>query len=252
MKGAPFFIVGCGRSGTTALGELLGSHPSVTYLNEPRNLWKNDPRTDVWSKEGAEHGSLDLYEVDEDLRPKLRNALFKRAGKDDLLVEKTPVNSFRIDYLRALFPKARFIHLLRNGIDVARSIQTWVESGRLWYGEDDLKWRLLVDYAEKQGLGELAAESADDPRLRGLLEWRLAVTHVRERLTGSDIELRYEDLVADPRNEIDKLLGWMGLEAGALDAEVLSRPPSGPSELDKDAEKVAGELLVGLGYARKT
>jgi hypothetical protein len=32
----PVFIVGCGRSGTTILGEMLGRHPQLAYLNEPR------------------------------------------------------------------------------------------------------------------------------------------------------------------------------------------------------------------------
>jgi hypothetical protein len=36
---APIFIVGCGGSGTTLLGELLAAHPAVRYLYEPYDLW---------------------------------------------------------------------------------------------------------------------------------------------------------------------------------------------------------------------
>ena len=57
----PVFIVGCGRSGTTALGEVLGRHPLLAYLNEPRDIWLYEPRTDIWSaKAGARGGRLRL------------------------------------------------------------------------------------------------------------------------------------------------------------------------------------------------
>src|SRR5687768_6763980 len=137
MRGPPVFIVGCGRSGTTALGRLLGEHPNVVYLNEPRALWKLDPRTDVWSGDVPE-ARLDLDDVHPTIRSRLRAAFFAKAADDDLLVEKTPINSFRIDYIRAVFPRARFLHLLRNGLDVARSIERWCLEGRRWYGEGDV------------------------------------------------------------------------------------------------------------------
>jgi hypothetical protein len=44
----PLFVVGCGRSGTTILGNLIGIHPGVTYLNEPYHLWAAiDPALDL-------------------------------------------------------------------------------------------------------------------------------------------------------------------------------------------------------------
>src|SRR5205807_1050578 len=48
---SPVFILGCGRSGTTILGNLLAQHPSVTYLHEHRPLWTSAyPETDIWSE----------------------------------------------------------------------------------------------------------------------------------------------------------------------------------------------------------
>ena len=35
---APVFIIGCGRSGTTILGETLSKHSKIKYLNERRDL----------------------------------------------------------------------------------------------------------------------------------------------------------------------------------------------------------------------
>ncbi len=31
----PLFVIGCGRSGTTFLGDVLGSHPKSAYMFEP-------------------------------------------------------------------------------------------------------------------------------------------------------------------------------------------------------------------------
>ena len=249
MKGAPFFIVGCGRSGTTALGEVLGSHPQIKYLNEPRPLWRNDPRTDVWSGKAGAGARLDLYDVDEDTRALLRKRFFSKAGPNDRLLEKTPVNSFRIDYIRSLFPNARFLHLLRNGLHVARSIGQRFESGGGWFGAGDVKWKLLVDYAQRHDLEAKARAADDDGRLRGLLEWRLAVSHTRERLTDRDLEIRYEDLVMTPQDEVRRVLDWMGLPGSDVDASVLARPLRPSEAVDEEAHLIAGDLLRELGYA---
>lgn len=248
MRGAPIFIVGCGRSGTTALGELLGSHPDIRYLNEPRKLWEIDQRTNVWSGR-MDDARLDLYDVDDGTRVGLREAFFKKPRKTQFLVEKTPVNSFRIDYLRALFPKSRFLHLLRSGLDVARSIQQRIEEGGPWYGHDGVKWRLLSDYARRHDLGGLIDKANGDARLRGLVEWRLAVSHVRDRLQDGDLEVRYEDLVDRPQAEVDRILEWIGADR-LLAASSLARKSSPITTIDPDAEFIAGALLRELGYPR--
>ena len=36
---APSFVVSCGRSATTLLGELMAAHPEVRYLHEPCHFW---------------------------------------------------------------------------------------------------------------------------------------------------------------------------------------------------------------------
>eukprot|EP00913_Durusdinium_trenchii_P035603 g33317.t2 len=43
------YIVGCGRSGSTILAEILSHYSSVVFLNEPRQLWLPLVPLDVWS-----------------------------------------------------------------------------------------------------------------------------------------------------------------------------------------------------------
>ena len=55
----PVFIIGCGRSGTTILGNTLSNHPKIKYLNERRDLWhKAYPEFDIWSGKIEKGGVL--------------------------------------------------------------------------------------------------------------------------------------------------------------------------------------------------
>ena len=121
---APIFIIGCGRSGTTLLGELLAGHPEFSYRYEPYHLWAAvDPITDflhLYSR-GEYHCLLDASSVTPTARLRFRRLISAPSGLT--LVEKSPHNALRIGYLDALVPGARFIHIVRDGIDAARSIE---------------------------------------------------------------------------------------------------------------------------------
>ena len=40
-----------------------------------------------------------------------------------ILLEKLPINSFRLRFLKESFPEARYIYLTRNGLEVSKSIE---------------------------------------------------------------------------------------------------------------------------------
>src|SRR5690349_9110008 len=119
----PVFIVGCGRSGTTALGTALSKHRQIAYLNERRHLWfAAYPETDIWTTHAAcRKGKLVLTAADADVtRSERLRRLFRchamLAGRP-LVVEKLPINAFRLEFLQAVFPEARYIHIYRNGLE---------------------------------------------------------------------------------------------------------------------------------------
>ncbi|PYM01704.1 MAG: hypothetical protein DMF19_05650 [Verrucomicrobia bacterium] len=105
---SPVFILGCGRSGTTVLGNLLAQHPSVTYLHEARALWASAyPETDIWTEHAvARHGKLAFTESD--VNPRKTRALQKlfalklRRSRRPTLVEKLPINNFRLPFIRRM------------------------------------------------------------------------------------------------------------------------------------------------------
>jgi Sulfotransferase family len=176
---SPVFILGCGRSGTTILGNLLAQHPSVTYRHEHRPLWTSAyPETDIWSERAiTRRGKLAFTESD--VNPRKTRALRKlfalelQKSRRPILVEKLPINNFRLPFIRGMFPDCRFIHIWRNGLEVARSIETMSLRGR-WFKPDQYRWNMLAEYAQSM------PETAPVPALcqsyyeKGLLEWRVS------------------------------------------------------------------------------
>jgi len=218
---SPVFIIGCGRSGTTILGNSLSKHRRITYLNEPRHLWFSAfPETDIWtSKAYSRNGKLLLTEADFDVRKgKKLSRLFRFATiveRRPILVEKLPINNFRLNLIHTIFPDARFIHIYRNGLEVARSIGRASEGGG-WFGANSYKWDMLVNYSrtidDTKHLPELCATYHD----KGLLEWRLstetAVGFLSRLSDAAFLEVSYDEFIDDPVGTISRILEFIGVD----------------------------------------
>lgn len=254
----PVFIIGCGRSGTTILGTSLSKHRQVTYLNEPRHLWYSAyPETDVWTRKAdSRHGQLALKPEDaEPNRSRKLRRLFRfetMIRRRPVLIEKLPTNSFRLEFIRRIFPDARFIHIYRNGMEVARSIDKLSSRGR-WFGTETYKWNKLVEYARnKDGqsdLSSLCTTSFD----KGLLEWRLSteavIAFARHLSEDAFFEIKYDDLINHPSDAIAQVLEFAGLgddsQVNKFVAENIVRKTStlGQCELSEKDKLLGGKLL---------
>jgi len=114
-------ILGAARSGTTMLANLLKKDPRVHYIGEPRYVWK-------YKNFHIDHDMLTKQHI----TPEIRNHILKffnnqfLQNESEILLEKTPSNALRFEFVYNLFPEAKFIHIIRNGYDVARSAkQRW-------------------------------------------------------------------------------------------------------------------------------
>lgn len=119
----PVFIIGSPRSGTTILGEVLDLHPAVKHWFEPYFVWDRDFRLN----------KNDVREVN-DATPAVTNRIrkrfeyFRRKSGCRFVLDKAPRNSLRIPFLRQVFPRARFIHIYRDGRDCTLSIhREWLK-----------------------------------------------------------------------------------------------------------------------------
>ena len=186
------FIIGCARSGTSILGELLGSHPDIIYLGEKlQPFWHGFSPT-------PEHHEQDAYHVSATIVATARNEL-TRLAEGGTIVDKVPPNALRLPFLAAIFPDAYFIHIIRNGLDVACSLKRGLED----------RWNHL----KPQGWQEMALHSSS--HLRGALLWRYVVEKVEDDFIMLDIEnryiIKYEALVREPEILALLILKFIGL-----------------------------------------
>ena len=258
------FIIGCGRSGTTVLGRTLSVHPAVTYLGEPRKLWASAyPQTDIWSAEApGRQGKLHLTAAD---APRSQSMELRRLfwlettkAQKTRLVEKLPINTFRIRFIQQIFPEARFVHIYRNALEVARSIAKASENGG-WFGVNAYKWDQLVEYALSASRTEELPALCSTPRDKGLLEWRLsteaAVEALEELPDDVSFELSYAELMEHPVRAVSAVLDFAELDPDpAVEDFARHNIRRRTSQLDlEDASandrRLGGELLpLSMGH----
>lgn len=225
---SPIWIIGCGRSGTTLLGDLFSRHPQVTYRYEPYYLWAAvDPITDVLQlySRGNHRCLLDGSFVTAAAQGRFRQLLAAPAGMT--LVEKSPINSLRIGYLDALIPGSRFVHIVRDGIDVVRSIEKIAQVTRRmafrqplneWWGVGDAKWASLVRDGRSAGFYADEVRQLSTDSQRGAYEWLISLREVdawRTELGPRFIELRYQDLTKHPTEVLETIAEAMELSCPA-------------------------------------
>jgi Sulfotransferase family len=136
-----FFIVGSARSGTTMLRLMMNAHPEVAVPPESRfivELWRGRDVVEVgpWLDELARHERFRAWELPAAaVRAELEGhtgapyavateaayRAYARARSKDRCGDKTPRYIEHIPFLAGLFPESRFIHLVRDGRNVALS-----------------------------------------------------------------------------------------------------------------------------------
>lgn len=269
----PVFITGLGRSGTTILGILLSLHQKVGYLNEPKALWHViDPRQDINGNYASAGASFRLGASDITSAITLRaHRLFSRylrftgAGR---VVDKYPELIFRVDYVRAIFPDAKFIFITRSGADAVPSVVKWserlgVQSGEHtddWWGRNDIKWhymreQLLLGNSEYESVWPFVTADMDHAN-RAALEWIVTMREgLEQERKHPDVVIRvaYEALLADPERELERLQQQCGLEPDQAVADYAKKrlydnPAKGWPELHPAVDKLFRETHMQLGY----
>jgi hypothetical protein len=139
-------------------------------------------------------------------------------GGGACFVSKRIANNLRIPLLHDIFPRARFVVLVRDGRAVAESLSRvdwWEGSHVWWYGATPRRWR-----AEGRDPWEICA--------RNWVEELEAIEAGLEAVPADQvIRLRYEDVVAEPERALASLADALSLpEDPAWSARLPSLPIS--------------------------
>jgi hypothetical protein len=238
------FVLGTGRCGSTLVEEVLCRHAAVGFVSNLEDRFKLPVTAGRWNGSlyrrlpaAVTQKSRVRYAPSEGYRVLSRevSSLLASPMRDLTAADVTPwlerrfgaffterahaqgtdtfLHKFtgwpRAGFIRGVFPSARFIHVVRDGRAVANS---WLQMP--WWlgfeGPDHWQWGPLP--------ADLAAEWDTSDRsfvvLGGLL-WKLlieAFDSARAAVPSADwLEIRYEDVAANPRPAFAKMLEFCGL-----------------------------------------
>lgn len=253
-ENAPFFIVGCPRSGTTLLGVLLDRHPRLSVSPETAFFDEVAPQVvagDVGGLREVLGGWPRLGELGVEVEAILRRlegrawtaahvlaALLRLYGEGRGKVrfgEKTPQHLGHADAMLRQFPGARMLCVLRDGRDVALSLDAmpwWRPRGLPAAAE---LWRRCLRQMET-----LAVRHADRfkvVRYEELVARPEEVVASATRFLGETFEPRQLSPDVPSGVVLARSAEWKGR---AL-ARIERRPPEGTR-----AERAAPETLAAL------
>ena len=206
LKYPPIFILGVPRSGTTLLRMMIDSHPEI--MCGPEAPWITNqveggaPSIQQLTLFLANHkwGPVKGFTgVDEDLVyesmasiiDRFMSAAAQSHGKSRW-AEKTPRNIIAVPFLYRLFPNAKFIHIFRDGRDVALSTK-------------DGNWKTIPYRTNK-------IKNTYGNALKRWVDWIEQFQNDAQALSITYLSIRYEDLVSSPQEEMRRVLEFLEVE----------------------------------------
>lgn len=235
-KPAPF-VVGVGRSGTTLLRLMLDAHPDLAIPPEThfvpqmirmsRESREDDRETFLkiltthraWGDHRMDEAelrdeiaSMEPFDTAEALR--LFYRLYAKRFEKSRWGDKTPRYIRNMVAIQNLLPEAHFVHLVRDGRDVALSSQ------EVWFGPSGV------------------AEQAE--------RWKSWIEDARKQSASLDhyMEIRYEDLILDTERVLKKVCGFLDLTWSAAMLDYHERASDRMEELNRDVAATENAPLV--------
>ena len=208
----PFFIIGSGRSGNTLLRSILSGNSDISIPPESYRIPFAIKRFHIFNNRNWKEVVFEVlsefencpefytWDIDlNDVRKRLENIdelkrtlsnifdeLFctyseKHSPGSKIWGDKTPMNTLYLDWIGSVFPNSKFIHIIRDGRDVASS---YLKMGRYDTILDAAnRWIKSVELAKSFG----------------------------SKIGEKYMEIRYEDLVTKPEDIIKKTCGFLDI-----------------------------------------
>lgn len=202
----PIFIVGAHRSGSTLLRVMLDHHPQISLPHEfefTMHLVGDDgepPELEKFYQHLALNSSFSRsgFHIDRSLPfEELINSFLEQRRNGKPVIGMTCHENF--ERLRYFWPEARYIHILRDPRDVANSVVQMGWAGNVWVAVN--RW--------------IEAERTWDNLCKKIPE-------------SHRMEVRFEALMANPKNELSVVCGFLGL---SFEEQMLSYPSTSDYDL---------------------
>ncbi len=127
---------------------------------------------------------------------------------------KDPRTTVTLPLWLSLFPNARVLHVIRNGIDVAESLYKRQQIGRELGQRNYERHPRLMQLFPKKGWFGTSPRAASRQGAFEIWEEYLSYADRFTRSLGEQLfELRFEDLLESPRTEMERILAFCGLHA---------------------------------------
>ncbi|MBT8107821.1 MAG: sulfotransferase [Gammaproteobacteria bacterium] len=195
------FIISQPKAGSTLLQRLVAGHPDIQtsaetwlMLHPVYGLRKTGIQTNYnanWAATGVQEfvdnyadGKETYNEGVRSFAETIYGSVLEKHGKR-LFLDKTPRYTMIVDELYELFPKAKYILLLRNPLAILKSeLHTYVKGD----------WPVLSQFAPD------------------LLDAPGRLVDARSKLGPAALEVRYEDLVTSPGETVRSLCDFLAIE----------------------------------------
>ena len=209
----PFFIIGSGRSGNTLLRSILSGNSDISIPPESYripfaikkfHIFNNRDWEDIVSqvlKEFEDCKEFYTWEIDiTDAQKRLENIsdskrtlsnifdeLFctyteKHSPGSKIWGDKTPMNTLYLDWIGTVFPRSKFIHIIRDGRDVASSYLKMERYDTILAAAN--RWINSIESAQSFG----------------------------SKIKENYIEIRYEELVTKPEEVIKDTCDFLDID----------------------------------------
>jgi len=203
MKDKKFiFIAGLHRSGTSLLDQIIKSHPKISGFqntgvpeDEGQHLQSVYKPAKAFGGPGKFAFNQKSYMNETHPLATEENAkkLFKEWSSyldisKEYMVEKSPPNIIRTRFLQKLFPKSKFIIILRHPIAVSFATKRW---------SDGSTSELIEHYLKSY---EILTED-----LKYIRNWHL---------------IKYEDFISSPQKTIDNIFNYLELESISIEQKI--------------------------------
>ncbi len=264
----PVFVIGAPRSGTSLLYAVLRAAPGFAHWpGEAHEVWEADyhPALRGWGSNALTAGDVEPRAAE-----RIRRSFFLVAGARRRLIDKTPRNALRVSFVDALFPDARYVHLVRDGRENVNSLlNAWRTPRYRTYrlpephsipGADPHWWKFVLYPGWR-------ADVAGPLEVVCARQWVASNDHALRDLGAVGeraIRVRYEDLVDAPEDEVGRVLEFLGVpfdealraKAAAVrttPVNVVTPPERGkwrkenPAEIDA-VTSLLRSMMEALGY----